>query len=133
MVARTAELMREHDTDDIAPYGEILLGLVQRYLNFHYSVSLDLFGSETSTNVANYFTNGLKGRWQEQRRKDDHVLTEDHVRGRRGRRRRTSPPLRIRRPGRAQPRPARAAHGRLPGQASPAGTASSPTTAWTPS
>ncbi|GAA4979956.1 benzoyl-CoA 2,3-epoxidase subunit BoxB [Yinghuangia aomiensis] len=79
VVARTAELMREHDTDDIAPYGGIPLGVVQRYLNFHYSVSLDLFGSETSTNVANYFTNGLKGRWQEQRRKDDHVLTEDHV------------------------------------------------------
>jgi benzoyl-CoA 2,3-dioxygenase component B len=40
-------------------------------------VSLDLFGSEQSTNAANYFTAGLKGRWQEERRKDDHVLTED--------------------------------------------------------
>ncbi|NUU24458.1 MAG: benzoyl-CoA 2,3-epoxidase subunit BoxB [Streptomycetaceae bacterium] len=79
VVTRTAELMREHDTDDIARFGGIPLGVVQRYLNFHYSVSLDLFGSETSTNVANYFTNGLKGRWQEERRKDDHVLTEGHV------------------------------------------------------
>src|SRR6185312_969804 len=34
------------------------------------------FGGETSTNVANYYTAGLKGRWQEERRKDDHLLTE---------------------------------------------------------
>ena len=77
VVARTAELMREHDTEDIAPHGGIPLDVIQKYINFHYSVSLDLFGSERSTNAANYFTAGLKGRWQEERRKDDHVLTED--------------------------------------------------------
>ena len=54
--------------------GGIPLEVIQKYLNFHYSVSLDLFGGETSTNVANYFTAGLKGRWQEERRKDDHLL-----------------------------------------------------------
>jgi benzoyl-CoA 2,3-epoxidase subunit B len=80
VVARSAQLMREHDTDDIAPHGGMPLDLVQRYVNFHYSVSLDLFGSERSTNAANYFTAGLKGRWQEERRKDDHVLTEDAAR-----------------------------------------------------
>jgi benzoyl-CoA 2,3-dioxygenase component B len=42
-------------------------------------VSLDLFGSETSTNVANYFTAGLKGRWSEERRRDDHKLTDDSI------------------------------------------------------
>jgi benzoyl-CoA 2,3-epoxidase subunit B len=77
VVARTAELMREHDTEDIAPHGGIPLDVIQRYINFHYTVSLDLFGSEQSTNAANYFTAGLKGRWQEERRRDDHVLTED--------------------------------------------------------
>ena len=51
--------------------------MIQKYLNFHFSVSLDLFGCETSTNAANYYTAGLKGRWKETRRKDDHVLTED--------------------------------------------------------
>src|SRR5262245_60608434 len=76
VVERTAVLMREHDTDDVAPFGGIPLAVIQKYLNFHYSVSLDLFGGETSTNVANYFTSGLKGRWQEERRRDDHVLTE---------------------------------------------------------
>ena len=76
VVKRTAELMREHDTDDVKRYGGIPLDIVQRYLNFHYSVSLDLFGGERSTNVANYFTAGLKGRWQEERRADDHRLLE---------------------------------------------------------
>jgi benzoyl-CoA 2,3-dioxygenase component B len=75
VVERTATLMREHDTGDVAAFGGIPLAVIQKYLNFHYSVSLDLFGGETSTNVANYFTTGLKGRWQEERRDDDHVLT----------------------------------------------------------
>jgi benzoyl-CoA 2,3-dioxygenase component B len=76
ILERTAVLMKEHDTEDIYPYGGIPLDLIQRYLNFHYSVSMDLFGSELSTNAANYFTAGLKGRWQETRRRDDHRLVD---------------------------------------------------------
>src|SRR4029079_474171 len=79
VVERTAQLMVEHDTDEIAPLGAIPLTKIQKYPNFHYSVSLDLFGSETSTNVANYFTRGLKGRWSEERRPDDHRLTNDSI------------------------------------------------------
>ena len=74
VVDRSVELMKEHDTDDIRPYGGIDVPTLQRYLNFHYSVSLDLFGAETSTNAANYFGAGLKGRFQEERRDDDHRL-----------------------------------------------------------
>jgi benzoyl-CoA 2,3-epoxidase subunit B len=74
VVERTAELMRAHDTDDVAPYGGINLSTIQRYLNFHYSVSLDLFGGEASTNAANYYTAGLKGRYNEAGREDDHRL-----------------------------------------------------------
>jgi benzoyl-CoA 2,3-dioxygenase component B len=77
VVERTAQLMVEHDTDDAGPHGGIPLNVIQKYLNFHYSVSLDLFGSERSTNVANYYTAGLKGRWSEERRRDDHVLADD--------------------------------------------------------
>ncbi|MHB1434461.1 MAG: benzoyl-CoA 2,3-epoxidase subunit BoxB [Streptosporangiaceae bacterium] len=77
VVERTAQLMVEHDTDDAGPFGAIPLAVLQKYLNFHYSVSLDLFGGETSTNVANYYTAGLKGRWAEDRRADDHRLTDD--------------------------------------------------------
>jgi benzoyl-CoA 2,3-epoxidase subunit B len=79
VVERTAQVMVEEDTDDVAAYGAIPLPVIQKYLNFHYSVSLDLFGGETSTNVANYYTAGLKGRWLEERRKDDHLLTDDSI------------------------------------------------------
>ncbi|HEY6698600.1 MAG TPA: hypothetical protein VIZ67_10260, partial [Acidimicrobiales bacterium] len=74
VVQRTVELMKEHDTDNIRPHGGIDLATLQRYLNFHYSVSLDLFGAETSTNAANYYAAGLKGRFQEAKRHDDHRL-----------------------------------------------------------
>ncbi|MGZ4522941.1 MAG: benzoyl-CoA 2,3-epoxidase subunit BoxB [Mycobacteriaceae bacterium] len=75
-VERTAELMVEHKTEDIWQYGGIPLDVIQKYLNFQFSVSMDLFGSEQSTNVAAYYTGGLKGRWQETRRKDDHELKD---------------------------------------------------------
>ncbi|MEO9138656.1 MAG: benzoyl-CoA 2,3-epoxidase subunit BoxB, partial [Jatrophihabitans sp.] len=79
VVERTAQLMVEHETDDVSAHGAISLDVIQKYINFHYSVSLDLFGGETSTNVANYYTAGLKGRWLEDRRKDDHKLTDDSM------------------------------------------------------
>jgi benzoyl-CoA 2,3-dioxygenase component B len=79
VVERTAQLMREHDAAEVVAAGGIPLDIIQKYINFHYTVSLDLFGSETSTNAGNYFTAGLKGRWQEERRTDDHRLTDDSV------------------------------------------------------
>jgi len=77
IVKRTAQLMAEHGTADIAPWGGIPLPVIQRYLNFQFSVSMDLFGSEQSTNAGNYYSAGLKGRWQETRRQDDHVLLDE--------------------------------------------------------
>jgi benzoyl-CoA 2,3-epoxidase subunit B len=74
VVERTAEQMAAHDTEDVLRYGAIPLPIIQRYLNFQLSVSLDLFGSEQSTNAGTYFSAGVKGRWQETRRDDDHVL-----------------------------------------------------------
>lgn len=76
VVQRTVELMKEHDTDDVSRYGGINVRTLQRYLNLHYSLSLDLFGAETSTNAANYFAAGLKGRFHEDKREDDHQLKE---------------------------------------------------------
>jgi len=76
VVQRSCELMNEHDTADIASFGGVPLDTVQRYLNFHFAISVDLFGSEFSTNAANYFTAGLKGRYREEKIDDDHVLTE---------------------------------------------------------
>lgn len=79
VVQRTADLMNEFDTDEIAEHGGINLNTLQRYINFHYSVSLDLFGSERSTNAANYYAAGLKGRFGEDRYEDDHVLTSSEA------------------------------------------------------
>jgi benzoyl-CoA 2,3-epoxidase subunit B len=76
IVERTCELMKQHKTASVSEYGGIDLPLLQRYLNLHYSVSLDLFGSELSTNAANYYSAGLKGRFRELDHEDDHLLTE---------------------------------------------------------
>jgi benzoyl-CoA 2,3-dioxygenase component B len=76
VVQRTCELMRAHRTDDVRRHGAIDLATIQRYLNFHYSVSLDLFGGEISTNAANFYTAGLKGRFDEGKKSDDHRLAE---------------------------------------------------------
>jgi benzoyl-CoA 2,3-dioxygenase component B len=76
VVQRSVELMKQHDTGDIRRFGGVDVPTLQRYLNFHYSVSLDLFGAETSTNAANYYAAGLKGRFQEERHRDDHRLLD---------------------------------------------------------
>ncbi len=75
ILQRTCELMKEHKTDDVRSLGAIDLATIQKYLNFHFSVSLDLFGQEASTNAANYYTMGVKGRFLETRIDDDHLLT----------------------------------------------------------
>ncbi|HUF93988.1 MAG TPA: benzoyl-CoA 2,3-epoxidase subunit BoxB, partial [Candidatus Limnocylindria bacterium] len=76
IVQRTCELLREHRTDDVRTVGGIDLPTLQKYLNFHCSVSLDLFGSEISTNAANFYTNGLKGRFEEGKKADGHQLKQ---------------------------------------------------------
>src|SRR5262249_18734528 len=79
IVQRTAELMAEQkveDPDSVRAFGVIDLQTMQRYLNFHYSVTLDLFGSDISSHAANFFTNALKGRFEETKVKDDHVLSD---------------------------------------------------------
>ena len=79
IIQRTAEVMAEHkldDSDHVRSLGVIDLQTIQRYLNFHYSVTLDLFGSDVSSNAANYYSTGLKGRYEETRVPDDHVLTD---------------------------------------------------------
>jgi benzoyl-CoA 2,3-dioxygenase component B len=66
------------DATDIAAVrrlGVIDLPTIQKKANLHFSLSLDLFGSEVSTNAANYYNSGLKGRFQEHRLEDDHQLT----------------------------------------------------------
>jgi len=63
IIHRTAEVMREGK--DPREVGCMPLDLVQRYLNAWSSVSYDLFGGEDSTNAAESFASGLKGRYRE--------------------------------------------------------------------
>ena len=74
IVRRSCELMKENNTEDIREYGGIDLTTIQKYLNFHFSVSTDLFGQELSTNAANYYNSGIKGRFGESKIEDDHLL-----------------------------------------------------------
>ena len=77
IIDRTCTVMDELGTDDpdrVRAAGAIDLPTLQRFVNFHSSVSLDLFGQERSTNAADYFTTGLKGRYRETRIVDDHRL-----------------------------------------------------------
>src|SRR2546427_707221 len=79
-IQRTCEVMRDHKLSDparVRALGVIDLETLQRFVNFHYSVTLDLYGSEISSNAANYFTGGLKGRYEETKLTDDHMLGND--------------------------------------------------------
>lgn len=60
--------------EKVRALGVIDLPTIQKKLNLHYSLSLDLFGSEISTNAANAFSAGVKGRYQEVKLEDDHRL-----------------------------------------------------------
>ena len=77
VVQRSAELIKEHDTMDIRQYGGIDLATLQKYVNYHFSICLDLFGQEKSTNGANFYSMGLKGRYLETKIDDDHLLGND--------------------------------------------------------
>jgi benzoyl-CoA 2,3-epoxidase subunit B len=69
VIRRTVAVMREagDDPDRVRRAGAIDLPTIQRYLNFWFSSSLDLFGAESSSNAASYFAAGIKGRPDETR------------------------------------------------------------------
>jgi benzoyl-CoA 2,3-dioxygenase component B len=75
IVERTAQFLRDHGDADPRAHGLIDLPTVQRYINYWFSISLDLFGGEISSNAAQYFASGLKGRAHEERYEDHVALT----------------------------------------------------------
>ena len=80
VIQRTCEVMKQtglEDPAELRKHGVIDLPLLQRYLNFHYSVTIDLFGADQSSNAAIFYSSGLKGRYEETKRTDDHVLKGD--------------------------------------------------------
>ena len=77
VIARTCEVMNQLKTDDpaqIRAAGVVDLQTLQRYVNFHYSVTIDLFGADESSNAAIFYNSGIKGRYEETKRDDDHRL-----------------------------------------------------------
>src|SRR5213593_3874346 len=72
VVRRSAELTEQDPSGDARAQGGIDLPAIQKYLNLWFSLSLDLFGGEISTNAADYFAAGLKGRAKEEQY-EDHV------------------------------------------------------------
>jgi benzoyl-CoA 2,3-epoxidase subunit B len=80
IIQKTCEAMKEAGITDpyniaaIRKLGVIDLPTLQKKANLHFSLTLDLFGNEISTNAANAFHSGIKGRFREDRLKDDHLL-----------------------------------------------------------
>jgi benzoyl-CoA 2,3-epoxidase subunit B len=82
VVKRTLEQMKmlgSEDPADLRRAGAIDLPTLQRYINFWFSSSLDLFGAENSSNAATYFATGIKGR-PDEARFEDHVALGQHLR-----------------------------------------------------
>ena len=83
IIERTCAAMRSAGIDDpydierVRALGVIDLPTMQKKANLHFSLTLDLFGSEISTNAANAFNASLKGRYLEDQIADDHRLTGD--------------------------------------------------------
>jgi benzoyl-CoA 2,3-dioxygenase component B len=80
VIERTCEAMKTAGIDDpkdiaaVRKLGVIDLPTLQKKANLHFSLTLDLFGNEISTNAANAFHAGLKGRFREDKLEDDHQL-----------------------------------------------------------
>ena len=82
VVKRTLEQMKalgSEDPADLRRAGAIDLPTLQRYINFWFSSSLDLFGAENSSNAAGYFAAGIKGR-PDEARFEDHIALGQHLR-----------------------------------------------------
>jgi benzoyl-CoA 2,3-dioxygenase component B len=80
IIERTCEAMKANGIEDpydieaVRKLGVIDLPTIQKKANLHCSLTLDLFGNEISTNAANAFHAGLKGRYREDKIDDDHQL-----------------------------------------------------------
>jgi benzoyl-CoA 2,3-dioxygenase component B len=82
VVERTAQVMTENKTehaDAARKLGVIDLETMQKYLNLWYSLSLDLFGGEISSNAASFFASGIKGRAKEDDHEEHKALTQTYA------------------------------------------------------
>ena len=79
VLRRGAQLAKQDRNGDARALGGIPIALTQKWINYWFSYSLDLFGSEISTNAADFFGAGLKGRWNEAKDFSEHsALNQIH-------------------------------------------------------
>ncbi len=79
IVKRSCELMKQDPNGDVRAQGGIDLPTIQKYMNLWYTLSLDLFGGEVSSNAADAFASGLKGRHKEDRYQDHLIVDAVHT------------------------------------------------------
>ncbi|KAA3609005.1 MAG: benzoyl-CoA 2,3-epoxidase subunit BoxB [Planctomycetota bacterium] len=77
VVQRTCEVMKEFPDHDPREHGAIDLPTLQRFINFWVSSCNDLYGAEVSSNAANFFAAGLKGRAFEDKYEDHVALGQE--------------------------------------------------------
>jgi benzoyl-CoA 2,3-epoxidase subunit B len=75
-VRRAAEATRMDPNSDARAQGAVDLPTIQKWINFWFSSAVELFGGEISSNAADYFATGLKGRYKEQLKYQDHRALE---------------------------------------------------------
>jgi benzoyl-CoA 2,3-dioxygenase component B len=73
---RAAELTKLDPNGDARQQGGIDLPTIQKWINFWFSSAVELFGGEISSNAADYFATGLKGRFREREKYTEHRAME---------------------------------------------------------
>jgi benzoyl-CoA 2,3-epoxidase subunit B len=79
VIRRSAELTKQDPNGDARRLGGIDLPTVQKWINFWFSSAVELFGGEISSNAADFFGTGLKGRYKEDKYPDHAALAEQYA------------------------------------------------------
>ncbi|MBX2801803.1 MAG: benzoyl-CoA 2,3-epoxidase subunit BoxB [Myxococcales bacterium] len=83
VLRRACQLAAQDPNGDVRAQGGVDFDTIQKFVNYWFSYSLDLFGSEVSSNAADFFASGLKGRWREDKYDEhtalDSVMNIPHV------------------------------------------------------
>ena len=74
VIQRTCEVMKEQKNEEARAGGAIDLPTIQKHINFWFAASSDLFGGEVSSNAADFFAAGLKGRYKEAQHEEHTAL-----------------------------------------------------------
>ena len=72
VLRRAAQLEKLDPNGDARAQGGIPVAMIQKWINYWFCYSIDLFGSEISSNAAEFFAAGLKGRWGEAKDYEEH-------------------------------------------------------------